>query len=325
MSSDCIEVNNILSALLLKVKACKEPLRVLAVGNALYGLQGMKKSNEYVQFLDFLYNNIDRSSMKSPQIDFSPRYHLESLSLALAFLLPTLRENYIDQYEKWVKIDRTLSEELYKRKEKNGPRTQSLLAAELRVLAVAREILKDTNTDIICNDYLFNLFESDIVLKISRNKEDTNKILSIAQNIAQNTTQNATQSSAQSNAQSHINDNDNNNNNNNNNSDNNSSSSSSSSSSINFDGFGDQLGNHTDNHRDDNITLNIEIDGIRHFREKKKRFCKLRDEHLRSKGIVIERIQASHLRKMNLTDLEKWVLDKVATTLLQSELESEVK
>jgi hypothetical protein len=46
------------------------------------------------------------------------------------------------------------------------------------------------------------------------------------------------------------------------------------------------------------LIINIEVDGISHKQETKKRFCMLRDKHLKSQGIVIERIEASTLKKM---------------------------
>jgi very-short-patch-repair endonuclease len=46
-----------------------------------------------------------------------------------------------------------------------------------------------------------------------------------------------------------------------------------------------------------NLIVNIEVDGIHHRREKKKRFCMLRDKYLRSQGVVIDRIEASTLRR----------------------------
>ena len=63
--------------------------------------------------------------------------------------------------------------------------------------------------------------------------------------------------------------------------------------------------------------MNIEIDGIKHLREKKKRFCKLRDEYLTSEGIVIERVEASFVRKLKLTELEEWLSAKIAEVITE--------
>ena len=64
------------------------------------------------------------------------------------------------------------------------------------------------------------------------------------------------------------------------------------------------------------LILNIELDGLMHNRERKRRFCKMRDNHLRSHGIAVTRIKSSHLRRMNDDDIRDWLLETVASTLL---------
>ena len=65
-----------------------------------------------------------------------------------------------------------------------------------------------------------------------------------------------------------------------------------------------------------NSIINIEVDGVHHRQEKKKRFCRLRDEYLQSRGVVIERIEVSALSAMSDHEVEEWVLDATAKTLL---------
>ena len=67
---------------------------------------------------------------------------------------------------------------------------------------------------------------------------------------------------------------------------------------------------------DDSLLLNIEVDGVHHRREKKKRFCRLRDEYLQSRGVIIARIEVSALDAMNEQDLENWIMDTAAKALL---------
>jgi hypothetical protein len=57
---------------------------------------------------------------------------------------------------------------------------------------------------------------------------------------------------------------------------------------------------------------------VHHRREKKKRFCKMRDKYLISRGVVIERMESSILRAMSVQELEEWVLDITAKALLGS-------
>jgi very-short-patch-repair endonuclease len=63
--------------------------------------------------------------------------------------------------------------------------------------------------------------------------------------------------------------------------------------------------------RSGSVTINIEIDGIHNKEERKKRFCTLRDQHLKFQGVIIFRIEASSLQKMEDKDLEKWLRERV--------------
>ena len=66
------------------------------------------------------------------------------------------------------------------------------------------------------------------------------------------------------------------------------------------------------------LIINIEVDGVHHQREKKKRFCRLRDEYLQSRGVGIARIEVSVLSAMSEHEVEGWVLDATAKALLAS-------
>ena len=55
---------------------------------------------------------------------------------------------------------------------------------------------------------------------------------------------------------------------------------------------------------------------MHHRREKKKRFCRLRDEYLQSRGVVVARIEVSALSAMREHEVEEWVLDMTAKALM---------
>jgi very-short-patch-repair endonuclease len=63
------------------------------------------------------------------------------------------------------------------------------------------------------------------------------------------------------------------------------------------------------------VTINVEVDGLHHKQEVNKRFCMLRDKNLKAQGVVIFRIKASSLRKMNDHDLERWLRERVDIAL----------
>ena len=66
------------------------------------------------------------------------------------------------------------------------------------------------------------------------------------------------------------------------------------------------------------LIINIEVDGLHHKQSTRKRFCHLRDKYLVSKGLIVERIETLRLRNMSNTDIEEWILQIVASTLLGS-------
>jgi hypothetical protein len=67
--------------------------------------------------------------------------------------------------------------------------------------------------------------------------------------------------------------------------------------------------------REESLIVNIEVDGVHHRREKEKRFCRLRDGYLQSRGAVIERMEVSALDAMSEQELKKWMIDITAKAL----------
>ena len=55
------------------------------------------------------------------------------------------------------------------------------------------------------------------------------------------------------------------------------------------------------------VVVNIEVDGLRHKRVKKKRFDRLRDAYLQQRGIIVKRIESSAVSAMNESQLEQYV------------------
>jgi hypothetical protein len=67
--------------------------------------------------------------------------------------------------------------------------------------------------------------------------------------------------------------------------------------------------------REESLIVNIEVDGVHHRRERTKRFCRLRDGYLQSRGVVIERMDVSVLNAMSEQELKKCVMDITAKAL----------
>ena len=53
--------------------------------------------------------------------------------------------------------------------------------------------------------------------------------------------------------------------------------------------------------------LNIEANGVHHKREKKRKFCKMRDDWLEARGVAIERINLQDLRSMTDSHVHNWL------------------
>ena len=66
------------------------------------------------------------------------------------------------------------------------------------------------------------------------------------------------------------------------------------------------------------LVINIEVDGMHHRQERKINFCKLRDAYLKSRGVIVHRIDASRVTKMEDNQVEQWLLDVTAESLLLS-------
>jgi hypothetical protein len=227
MSSDSSEVRAMLSALVPKVESCREALDAQHVGNSLYGLQGMGEGDEHTALLNYLY---DKTTCISGNALLSCK-DLVVFGQNLALILPKLRVVLKDEYEQWENVNSIIADELLARKDNSDPFFSPEdfgSKAEQRVYDIIKMTFDDSIRSISSNEYLFNLFESDIVLRVPIVNDLSSSRLSQRELI---------------------------------------------------------------------IIINIEIDGIHHKREKRKRFCMLRDKYLKAKGVVIERIDTSTLRR----------------------------
>ena len=245
MSSEYSEVRSMISALAGKVLSCKEPLNAQAVSNALYGMQSMS-SDLCVGILTFLLSHT--SSLT--ELNRVSRLDLLSVGQAVLLCIPSRRDVLDDaSYELWAKFGNSVCSE-HRRRTMNGEYMDSYTSkAEKRIHHAAVRTLGQSSVTVSSNEYLFDMFESDIVVRIPfvRSTDDA---------------------------------------------------------AVSADGRW--------------LVINIEVDGMRHKQEKKINFCKLRDAYLKSGGVVVHRIDASRVNKMDDNQLELWLLDVIAESLLLS-------
>jgi hypothetical protein len=68
----------------------------------------------------------------------------------------------------------------------------------------------------------------------------------------------------------------------------------------------------------EHLVVNIEVDGVYHAWEKKRRYCRLRDQYLASKGVIVQRVDSTVLWKMTDEELESWSRASIARCLAES-------
>ena len=74
---------------------------------------------------------------------------------------------------------------------------------------------------------------------------------------------------------------------------------------------------------DSSLKIDIELDGLQRKRDKAKRYVRLRDRHLRYRGVVVERMDGSKLEAMSEQEMTEWVLHITARAILQQHTPSE--
>ena len=158
----------------------------------------------------------------------------QSVALSLQALTSNLDQ---DDYSEWEAISKLLGSELSGRHSENQVSIGFRSNVERRVHTVLARVFDKSDIALTSNEYLFNLFEADIILRVPSASGGS-------------------------------------------------------------------------------LVINVEVDGMHHLREKKKRFCALRDEYLKSRGVVVYRITTSAVWDMSDEEIQSWALDKVASALL---------
>jgi hypothetical protein len=247
MSNYSAEVRAMLLALAPKVDSCREALNTQntqEVVNALCDKQGMGEEDSYIALLIYLYEKAASIAGNASLCETLTCEDLFSFGQHLALTLSKLQVVLQDDCKKWENINSIITDERLARENNSDPYFTSAAFqsdAEERVYNIIKIAFNNSDKSISSNEYLFNLFESDIVLKIP---------------IVHN----------------------------------------SSSSQL----------------REGDLIVNIEVDGIHHKQEKKKRFCTLRDRYLEAQGVVVERIDTSALGRMKDKEVKDWIQERVA-------------
>jgi len=210
MSSDS-NVCDLLSRLAIKIHLYKENLSVQDVGNALYGLQGINrisKNTDLILVITFLCiqvkNIVDKSLSSGPpagtlsmvqpssQPTIKPSSQpsmqpctkdLVTLCQSLVLILPELGTIIsTEKYKELRKMNVFLTNELALRRQKGDVYYKQLdfqSRAEKRMFGMVNKACRNKDIKIQLNSYLFDLFESDIILTIPSTDEYEEIIINI--------------------------------------------------------------------------------------------------------------------------------------------------
>ena len=245
MSSNSVEVCALISSLVAKVDGCEESFDAQNVGNALYGLICVLGSSSSLDIVNFLLLSLCNICDTTEQFKSLSPEDIVSLGQHVALSLPALQSSLSDEnYSMWMILSDLIDDALADRPQSVGEEFQS--SGEKRMFYLSFNALETSGVKISCNEHLFNLFESDIVLRIPRVEGDS-------------------------------------------------------------------------------LIMNIEVDGVHHLREKKKRFCMLRDKYFMSKGVIVERLDVSRMNKMKDEEIQTWLSQRIAAARLSSTADKPVK
>jgi hypothetical protein len=163
---------------------------------------------------------------------------------------------------------------------------QEFTNSELRMLAATRRVLHRSNTMISNNEYLFSLFESDVVLRIPLSLSCVSDT-----GIDDGTTTATATATATISATEGVSNMSNDNN-----------------EAGEIGGKGEKGTNY--------LILNIEVDGAQHKWTRKLKFCELRDAFFMSRGVAVKRIEYQRMCEMTNEQLDQWVMDSVSNALV---------
>jgi hypothetical protein len=136
---------------------------------ALYGMQGMRKAVEFLFVVGLLYDQLKMITGSASLLQSLSTDDLASLSRYIVLTLHELRVELNDKYERWETINNLLANELIKRKSNSDPFFNPGISrsnAERRVLDIAKAAFKNSDVSISSNEYLCNMFEADILLRV---------------------------------------------------------------------------------------------------------------------------------------------------------------
>mmetsp|Transcript_8709 Transcript_8709/g.8639 ORF Transcript_8709/g.8639 Transcript_8709/m.8639 type:complete len:545 (+) Transcript_8709:268-1902(+) len=178
MSSECSEVRNMISALSLKIHTCKEDLNAQAVGNALCGMLAVSwigdspYYNSLIAFMTRQINILVDNISNDHSLDSSciGTKDLVTLCQSFTFFIPVI-SSFTDKKvcKNLEKMNVSIINELVWRR-KNGDEYCNIVGYQSiearKVHDICLDIFQERGIEVDSNVYLFDLFESDLVLYI---------------------------------------------------------------------------------------------------------------------------------------------------------------
>jgi hypothetical protein len=287
MSGECFEVQNVLSALVAKINTCKESLGAQAAGNALYGLQGIKfliNSPDFSTVLFYLHRHISMIT--------NNECRSKDLSVEMVQLKgPNRKERRELTVGNQIKSEFSASQK--------GTKSLITLCQSLTFfLSETSELAEYPYTMREYND--LKKMNAKIIKELGLRRKSGDafyKILGSQSDIEKSLFDTIVKCTENTDIEVHANE-------------------------YLFDIFDiDFILDIPSNSYNSGKTMkiNIEVDGIRH---KNKLFCERKDEYLKSRGVLVSRIDVDMLAKMSSDKLEEWILERISSAGLDNQKET---
>ena len=157
--------------------------------------------------------------------------------------------------------------------------------AERTVSSAIRNVLQNSQVKISTNELLFNLFESDIVLRFPLSRKVNNKdFVQVVEGVER------VERKREINVRENT-----------------------------VDDIETEIRNVRKSSGDElELIINIEVDGVHHQLPKTARYCTLRDQYLKSRGVSVVRLTVAEITDLRADELENWVLDTISEEMLEA-------
>jgi hypothetical protein len=270
MTTDCPEFSDLLVLLTPKIVQFNGPFSSDEIVRALYGLQGVRSGGESIELMVWLYTKLEGLEERTSRFQDLSSESLLQLCQIITIIIPTLQAAQVENI-KWTEINDIITQEVELRRQRSDSfftEEKFLSVAAKRVLSVIENLFLNSEVEIVQGRVLCGLFETEILLRLPREVAEKEVIKEGAKEGAkEGIKEGVKEGEDESDNEGAV--------------------------------EGEKEGGDSSSDlKSDNILLNIEINWTMDRLDKQKKYCALRDSYLRSKGIVVERLNLSSIKRV---------------------------